>query len=286
MIDLTHRGTEWVLADGTAKLAARSRLPGAHAFDRAAHALRLARRQGIAPRELLAPALASSWLVNSGIPSPVFRTWLSPPFVDVWDELAGALWGVSGEDAAWATFSAEDRATLDGALAALCIEGQGPGAVSKVLALLAPGSLPLMPDAALSFAVGAAPKPKPDALDAQTAKPAAFAPMMDWFVAAVRDAMPTLDALAPGDRTTSPAQRLDHLLWFDSAGWRHFRPKTSGGFVPVRDGGREAVVHVAVALPDELLRTIREDTPLDVARQDLPDAVSTAVRDAAARAFG
>jgi hypothetical protein len=231
-IALARAGSTWACVDGTEKLLARAKLPGAHAFDRATHGLGLARAAGVPVVDLLPLAFASSWLVNSAIPSPVFRRWLSTPAVEVWSELVPAL-----AEGGWEELGQEDRATLAGALGAL---GEGVGAISKVLATLVPAAVPLMPDAALFFAAGSVACPQ--AADAQTAGVEAFAPTMDWFSRATKDTDAALVALGRGvdGPPLLAAQVLDRLLWFDSVGYRHFK-----GWSWVRDGEREGVVKVA-----------------------------------------
>src|SRR5690349_3060617 len=96
MIHVTRPSGRWVFARPADKLTARARLPGAFAFDCAAHAIRLARLREIPAIELVPLALGSSWLVNSAVPSPVFRRWLTPPLAASWipllDQLAAGAW--------------------------------------------------------------------------------------------------------------------------------------------------------------------------------------------------
>src|SRR6185503_16870177 len=80
-------------------------------------------------------------------------------------------------------FTAEERAMIQGGIRALAVDGHGAGAVSKPLALIAPDAVPLMPDAAVWFALGSV--PPPEAADAQSASIDAFSPMMTWFAEAV-----------------------------------------------------------------------------------------------------
>jgi hypothetical protein len=245
-VGIERRGSTWACVGGTEKLTARAKLPGAHAFDRATHGLLLAREAGVPVTDLLSLAFVASWLVNSAIPSPVFRRWLTSPAIDVWSELVPAL--AEGD---WSDLAEADRATLGAALAAL---GEGSGAISKVLASLAPDAVPLMPDAALFFAMGNV--ARPEAPDAQTAPIATFVPTMDWFSHATKENEAALLALAKGVEgpPLRAAQVLDRLLWFDSVGYRHFK-----GWSWVKDGEREAVV--AVAAPPGLSR----ETSIDLA---------------------
>jgi hypothetical protein len=222
-------GSTWELGDGArarAKLDFRAGLPGAFAFDRAAHAFRVARRAGVACRDLLAPACAASWLVNSAIPSTTMRRWLEPPLADVLGELADAL---ASRAFAWASFDDAERRALADALAVLDLGPRSLGALTKILASLAPESVPMMPDAAVRFVLGDAAvqaPAEPSAFDVQTAKLASFAPVMDWFTEAARANAPTLADVARDlpRPPLAPAQVLDRLLWVDSEGFRHLTP--------------------------------------------------------------
>lgn len=232
MLALERHGARWIGVGAVEKLALRGRLPGAFSYDCAVRGLARARAAGVAASELLANAFAASWLVNGGTPSPIFRKWLAPPFVEVWSEIANAL-----ATTPWSELGPEDRAPLGTALGALMIDGQGVGPVSKALAALAPDAVPLMPDAALCFATGAATRVAN--ADAQTAGAAAFAPMMDWFTKQVGSSAKELADIGR-DASLTPAQVLDRLLWFDSAGYMYFED-----WFWVRDGAREAIVKIA-----------------------------------------
>lgn len=215
MFSLKRHGGLWRGVAGGEKLSLRAGLPGAFTYDAAVRGLTRARGAGVEASELLANAFAASWLVNGGTPSPVFPRWLASPLVEIWSEIAATL---AAEP--WGELEAEAKQTIATALAALAIDGQGIGPISKVLAALAPDAVPLMPDAALSFAIGAAERVAN--LDAQTAAASHFTPMMDWFAAAVEGAARPLDAIARATALT-PAQALDRLLWFDSAGYMYFK---------------------------------------------------------------
>jgi hypothetical protein len=182
---------------------------------------------------------------------------------------------VTGLENGWPSQGPEGRARVGTALGALAIEHHGAGALSKVLALLFPEAVPLMPDAALWFAIDAA--SRPEAPDAQTASIAAFSPMMDWFTREVDANGDELEELA--ERASGPplhaAQVLDRMLWFDSAGYRHFRAKSGAGWWSVSDGERSAIVPAASA-PES-----GGEEPIDLGRSDLP----IAWRDAALRAL-
>lgn len=201
------------------KLAFRASLPGAFAFDQAAHGFRVARHAGVPCRELLAAACASSWLVNSGAASTTFRRWLEPPFDAVLGELAEAL---AAEPCAWASYAAEERAALEGAMKVLAFDRSALGALTKILALLAPESVPILADAALRFA-GVLPGEADETFDAQTAPPSCFGPAMTWFSACVVANETELAEVARGLRgpPLDAAQVLDRLLWFDAEGRRH-----------------------------------------------------------------
>lgn len=206
-----------------AKLVFRAKLPGAFLFDRAAHGFRLARRAGVPCKDLLAPAAASSWLLNGGASSSALRAWLEPPRVDVLAELAEAL---GCAPCAWATYDAAEREALGRAIAVLDVGPVSLGAVTKLLAALVPESVPAMPDAAVRFMLGqeVVPGPVPaGTFDAQSAPLALFAPMMDAFTSAVRAHEAELVTIARDldGPLLDPAQVLDRLLWFDSEGFRH-----------------------------------------------------------------
>ena len=63
--------------------------------------------------------------------------------------------------------------------------------------------------------------------------------MMDWFSKQLATGSKALADLASGTWLT-PAQVLDRVLWFDSAGYMYFK-----GWFWVKDGDREAVVKIA-----------------------------------------
>ncbi len=232
MLELTRQGERWLCPDVAAKLAARAKLPGAFAFDRAAEGLRQARARDVDVRALLPLAFASSWLVNNAAPSPVFQKWLEAPAIDVWCELVAAL-------EQWPSLAEDERSLVVGAARALTPSPHGAGAISKVLALLVPDVVPLMPDAALWFALGT--PARPENPDAQTASVDALAPMLDWFTQErLRTQLERVDDL-------SPAQVLDRVLWFDSAGYRFFRAKSGAGWYWVIDGDRQGIVRLGTA---------------------------------------
>jgi hypothetical protein len=214
--ELPIPGGSWRLERGAEKLARRDALPGANGWDRAANAFRVASRA--VPREtFLAPALPTSWMVNARATSKVFQRWLAPPLADAWRVLIAQT---SGGPDAWLALSGPSRDAVTEAVTALSIDGQGPCAISKALALLVPETVPLMDDAAIAFLTGLV--PMPSTADAPSAPPSAFVPMLDRFSEAVLAFEPELIALARA-HTLVPldtAQVLDRLLWFDSWGKR------------------------------------------------------------------
>ncbi len=201
------------------KLATRERLPGAHGYDRAAHALRVAGAAGVSAETLLPLVLPTSWMVNAPASSRVFQAWLSPPLVEAWGGLlelmdpgmsAADLAAAGGEEAALV-------ATCVGALAG--VPGSSLAAVSKVLALARPRMVPLMDDAAIAFALGTMPRTLEKAT--ATAKPDAFLPMVAWFARTIAAHDLELAALAARHEGASldAPQVLDRLLWFESFGY-------------------------------------------------------------------
>lgn len=239
-VTLLRSGAPWVVRDPAEKLAVRGMLPGAYGFDLAAHGARVARARGVSFSDLLALAMPSSWMVNNGAPSPVFRWWLSERR-DAWSELCERL---EGGVEAWRATSAEGRAAVEALCRSLEAKGHGACAISKVLAVLCPQTVPLMDDAALAFALGAV--AVPDSADKPTADVSHVLPMLDWFARAVSDAEPTLVALAR-DYDFAPLdapQVLDRLLWMESWGWNHLGSLTTPAprFWWLADGPREGIV--------------------------------------------
>jgi hypothetical protein len=204
-------GAQWLIERPGEKLALRATLPGARVFDLATEALRKAKAAGVPAVDRLALALPASWCVNSPAPSTVLRRWALPPQREVWD----ALIEVYEDGGPGAPGSEEVDAILVGIRAlgseAFCVE-----AISKVLALLAPDAVPLMPPAARTFVLGGA---APD--DGR-----AFVTMTEWFRTATKEGGEELAAWAQAHAEVplSAAQALDRLLWFDSEGHKHFPP--------------------------------------------------------------
>lgn len=216
------RVADFDLTGAADKLAKRGSLPGAFGYDLAAHGFRAAMHRGVSAMELLPAAMPVSWMVNSRATSPVFRKWLSA--APVWELLVAVL--ADGPDA-WLEADDQARRDVSDAVSALSIDGHGPCAVSKVLALLVPQTVPLMDDAAIAMLTGAVDVPADDKkLPAAGAEH--FVPCLDAFSReAVRLEKELIELargyeLAPLDGT----QVLDRLLWFDSWGQRHFRPPT------------------------------------------------------------
>jgi hypothetical protein len=113
---------------------------------------------------------------------------------------------------------AESKNALVTAVRALAPEPFALEAVSKVLALLVPDAVPLMPAPALAFLLGG------DApYDTE-----AFVTVVAWFARAVKEAEEPLArwAQAHAEVPLSAAQVLDRLLWFDSEGHRHWKGQT------------------------------------------------------------
>jgi hypothetical protein len=206
MLLTTPAGTEWHVRDAEKRLSLRARLPGAFVFDISANSLRKAKARGAPAMERIPLAFSGSWMVNSPASSKVMRRWSLPPQFDVWIALVGALEGPLESPGEWAPVKA-----LVGRL------GDEPfliEAVSKVLALLLPGVVPLMPEPARKFLLG----------DAAGADPEAFVRIADWFVQTTRAEAATLDEWAASHEevTLEGAQVLDRLLWFDSEGHKNF----------------------------------------------------------------
>ena len=209
MIVAKADGTEWRIESATAKLTLRATLPGARVFDLAAESLRRIRAAGVPTIEQLPLALPASWCVNSPAPSTVLRRWALPPLRDVWLLLIEVL-----EEPRMGRLDPEStQAILDG-VRALGPEAFGVEAMSKVLALLLPDAVPLMPAPARTFVLGAR----------VSEEPRAFVEMIDWFAAAVEGGRAELASWAKAHEEVplSAAQVLDRLLWFDSEGHRHF----------------------------------------------------------------
>jgi hypothetical protein len=202
-------GEPWVVEDAARKLALRGALPGAFVFDRAAAALRIAKAAGVPIANRLALALPASWLVNSPAVSRVLQRWAQPPQRDVWLALVEMLEEDAGADI-------DDDLSL--AVRALGSEPSLVEAASKVLGLLVPDAVPLLPAPARLFVLG------PGHADDERA----FAAMIAWFARSTAAHAEELAEIARAysdanaDAPLSGPQVLDRLLWFDSEGHRHF----------------------------------------------------------------
>ena len=212
----------WRLAEPNEKLRLRGALPGAFSYDRTAHSLRQAHHMGVPLVALLAPAMSGSWMVNNKAPSTVLKRWLGPDMRLEWNALLHAL---ADGPRAWMDANEARREEVTEAVATLSDGSHRACAVSKVLALLCPDTVPLMDDAALWLMTGAC--AMPDDADHPSAGAEAFVPMLDAFCVAVIETERSLSALAEeyDIAVLSPAQTLDRLLWFDSWGHRIVTPK-------------------------------------------------------------
>jgi hypothetical protein len=202
----TPAGTKWHVRDPGKALALRARLPGAFVYDLAAQSLRNSKARGAPVSERLPLAFAASWLVNSPVSSQVLRRWSLPPQIDVWIALVGALEGPLESGGEWAPVKA--------LVQRLGNEPRSTESISKVLALLVPGAVPLMPEPARTFLLGESAGGGADA----------FAAIGEWFVQETRTHAAELDECASQheEANLEGAQVLDRLLWFDAEGYRHF----------------------------------------------------------------
>jgi hypothetical protein len=248
------KSSPWTIALPLEKLALRGRLPGAFSFDRATETLSRARAAGIGAGDLLSLALPSSWLVNSAVPSTSMAKWHIPPFPGYFRTLIAHL-----EIGVHELANLDEKRIAD-AITPLAVDGQGAGAISKIVASLVPKSTPLMPDAAIAFALGTV--AAPTTADAQTAGPEFFAPMLKWFARVVVQQEDLLRELAKQDakarapsKELEPAQLFDRLLWFESAGYRVMRGAIVNGagyhWLARGEGSekREAIVRVPGEYP-------------------------------------
>lgn len=207
----------WPIVLPEIKLRLRARLPGAFSFDAAARGLRAARAAGVPAEQLLAAAMAGSWLVNSAIRSPVMQKWLTPAYRKPWEIVIAGLEGDALSDPP----NLETRANVEQALEAIVKAGAPVGAVTKVLSLIVTEPIPLMPDAAVAHVLRAVPIPTEP--DAQTAPVKVFFPMIDRVRASTKKHLALLSGFAHVDPSLRPGDVMDRLLWFDSIGYRNFR---------------------------------------------------------------
>jgi hypothetical protein len=203
-------GVTWHIREAHKKLGLRAQLPGARVFDLVARSLRVAKASGVGEGDRLMMALPASWLVNSPAISRVLRRWALPPHRETCLALIDVL---EGGPAEWLEDPETDEAIRLG-LASLGDEPYVTEALSKVLALLVPAAVPLMPGPARAFVLGDAAKDAPDA----------FGRIVHWFAGAAMEHAARLDAIASDHREVelTGAGVLDRLLWFDSEGHTHF----------------------------------------------------------------
>jgi hypothetical protein len=203
-------GTTWQLRGANAKLSLRAGLPGARVFDLVADSLRKAKAAGLSTLDRLPLALPASWCVNSPADSKVLRRWALPPQRDVWLALVDVL-----EEARTGPLDAESCEAIRIGIQAIGPEAHGVEAISKVLALLVPEAVPLMPHPARVFVLGE---------EAASTNGSGFVDMVNWFGFAVEAGRKELESWASAHREVAldAAQVLDRLLWFDSEGYRHF----------------------------------------------------------------
>jgi hypothetical protein len=201
-------GTTWHVREAEKKLGYRAQLPGARVFDLAAASLRAAKRSGVSASDRFNLALPASWLVNSPANSRVMRRWALAPHRATCLALIDLL--EAGPDE-WSS-DAQSGDAMKLAVASLGDEPYVTEALSKVLALLVPEAVPLMPPPARRFVLG----------DGEG--PDAFGRIVAWFGRAVAAFEEELAAIAHAHREVdlAPAGVLDRLLWFDSEGHVHF----------------------------------------------------------------
>ena len=206
-------GRSFTLENAARKLELRAGLPGAYLYDRATQALRRARVSGLPVDARLDLAFASSWLVNSPLPSPSLRALATTPAREVLVALVGALEELPEEIDD--TLALELTTGVD-ALSAVLGDKRASGAegLSKLLALLVPESVPLLPAPACAFLLGTPPSdPGPRFVEGLRVFRRASFVLYDGLVDVARvHTHAVLDA----------AQVLDRLLWVDSEGYKHF----------------------------------------------------------------
>jgi hypothetical protein len=208
-IDLPS-GTTWHVREAGKKLAYRARLPGARVFDLVAQSLRRAKESGVRAEDRFTLALPASWLVNSPAISKVLRRWALDPHREACLALVEVF--ERGVDEWSADPTAAEGIRL--CVASLGDEPYVTEALSKVLALVVPEAVPLMPARARAFILGEAAKDHPHA----------FGRIVDWFSRAVPSCAIELGRIAREHQEVAltPAGVLDRLLWFDSEGHTHF----------------------------------------------------------------
>jgi hypothetical protein len=129
---------------------------------------------------------------------------------------------VDVEPACWLEKPRSERERVHALCAALAVEGQGAAAISKVLALLAPRTVPLMDDPAIALLTG---RLGGALTDVPTAGAEHVVPMLDAFCDLTLRNLSGLEELSRAYEPCplTPAQVLDRLLWFDSWGGRFLR---------------------------------------------------------------
>ena len=195
------------------KLSLRAGLPGAYLFDRASHALRQARGKNVSLEARVDLAFASSWLVNCPAPSPSLRALSQAPLYPLVIAIAETLADLPDEiDPATETELAGAVNALSTALGDKA--SQGAEVLSKILALVLPETVPLLPDPACRYLLGEPP----------TDPGARFVTGLSVFRAATFALYTELVAVAKDheENVLDAAQVLDRVLWFDSEGFRHF----------------------------------------------------------------
>ena len=209
MISVSRAGAAWPIERSLEKLVARARLPGASSFDKAAHTLRLSEAH-LDDEARLPLAFPASWLVNSPSTSRDFQAWLAPALRDAWVSLVAA---VADGPEAWLDAGVSSRENAEALVARLGTNHGGVEGVSKALALLAPQSVPLMPPAAVAFALGEG-----------MSGPGVFVAMMDWFSrATLANEVDLVEVARAYEAVPLDApQVLDRLLWFESDGFKNF----------------------------------------------------------------
>jgi hypothetical protein len=244
-------GGEWSLVDPTHKLLRRGALPGAFGYDLAADGFGALLANGADPLTLLPAAMPTSWMVNNKPISRVFQKWLIPPLCGDWEALVGVLSGL--DPAGWLEFSSDTRAQIEAHVRALCIDGHGIAAVSKVLTLLCPRLMFLMDDAALWF-LSATTTERPSTAETPQAGAEHFCVALDLFCCSVLENNAALQQIADKYPLSGlhPSQVFDRLIWFESWGWRLFRDHKVGAWWWVRDGKRQAIVCLRNAPPQNL----------------------------------
>ncbi len=211
-------GVSWPLVNANDKLSQRARLPGARLFDMVAESLESARHEGrLSTSDRFTLALPASWLVNSPAISRVLRRWALPPHRDTCLSLVDLL--ASGPEG-WE----KDPSVMGVIKARIASLGDEPyviEALSKVMALLVPHAVPLLPASACAFLLGPADGSATLALPSGAD---AFLGAAQVFAGAVRDHEEDLAAIARAHSEVrlTPGGVLDRLLWFDSEGFRHF----------------------------------------------------------------